>query len=152
MKKKKVLLFILKAVVSVSLLLFIILKINWAVVATNLKDANYYFLSLTILLFIIERSEITYKWNLLIRARGIMVSFGRLFLINLIGSFWGLFIPSSLGTDFARGYYLAKNNEEKTVSVSSVFVDRILGIFSIFLLALLSVTFAGDILSKYNTD
>ena len=146
MKKKKVLLFILKAVVSVSLLLFIILKINWAVVATNLKDANYYFLSLTILLFIIERSEITYKWNLLIRARGIMVSFGRLFLIN----FWGLFIPSSLGTDFARGYYLAKNNEEKTVSVSSVFVDRILGIFSIFLLALLSVTFAGDILSKYN--
>jgi uncharacterized protein (TIRG00374 family) len=150
MKKRKILFFLLKTAVSISLLLFIILNINWSEVAANLKTANYFFLSITVLLFFIERSEITYKWHLLIRVRGIMISFARLFVINLIGSFWGLFIPSSLGTDVARGYYLVKDSAEKSVSVSSVFVDRILGIFSIFLLALISVTFAGDLLSKYN--
>jgi len=150
MKNKKTFLSIIKAIISISLLLFIILNMNWSDVSKNLKNANYYYLSITIVLFIIERSEITYKWNLLIRARGITISFGRLLMINLIGSFWGLFIPSSLGTDVARGYYLAKNNAEKSISISSVFVDRILGVFSIFFLALISVIFAGDLFSKYN--
>lgn len=150
MKKNKIFLGLIKTVVSISLLLFILININWNEVSRNLKGANYYLLFVTLLLFIIERSEITYKWNLLIRARGINISFIRLFLINLIGSFWGLFIPSSLGTDVARGYYLAKNNAEKSISVSSVFVDRILGTFSVVLFALVSIIIAGDLFSKIN--
>ena len=150
MLKNKWIRIFLKSFVSISLLIIIILNIDWKTVFNNLGNANFTLLIIACLLILIERAAVVYKWNLLIRIRGVHVTFNRLFLINLIGSFWGLFIPSSLGTDVARGYYLAKNNSEKSVSVSSVFVDRILGTFSIALLALISIMISGDLFSEYN--
>jgi hypothetical protein len=152
MIKKKPILYIIKAIVSISLLTIIIVNINWDEVMKNFSSANYLFICAAVLLNIIERVELTYKWNLLIWARGVDISFIRLFLINSIGGFWGLFLPSSLGTDVVRGYYLVKNNSEKSVSVSSVFVDRILGMLSLLLLAVISIFFAGDLLSGLNID
>ncbi|HSR16459.1 MAG TPA: lysylphosphatidylglycerol synthase transmembrane domain-containing protein [Ignavibacteriaceae bacterium] len=146
--KKKSILFIIKGVVSISLLSFIILNINWDEVVKNLRAANYLLLIIVFALNIIERAELTYKWNLLIWVRGINVSFGRLFLINAIGGFWGLFLPSSLGTDVVRGYYLIKNNSARSVSVSSIFVDRILGIFSLLLLVTISLLLTGDLIPE----
>jgi hypothetical protein len=82
--------------------------------------------------------------------RKVLVSFWRLFWINSIGTFLGLFLPSSVGTDVVRSYYLIKNNDEKSVSISSVFVDRVLGLFALLLLGLVAVFFAGDIIAEYN--
>ena len=150
MLKNKWIRIFIKSFISISLLIIIILNIDWKTVFKNLGNANFTLLGLACLLIVVERAAVVYKWNLLIRVRGVYISFSRLFLINLIGSFWGLFIPSSLGTDVARGYYLAKNNSEKSVSVSSVFVDRVLGTFSIALLALASIVIAGDLFSGFN--
>ena len=148
--QKKTILFILKAVVSISLLTFLLVNIDWSTVGKNLRNANILLLLIASLLNIVERFQMTYKWNLLIRVRGIIVSFGKLFWINSIGSFLGLFLPSSLGTDIVRGYYLVKNNSEKSVSISSVFVDRVLGMFSLLLLGVVSVFLAGDLITKFN--
>jgi len=150
MLPKKRLIFILKAGVSIIVLTSIIVNVDWNGVAKILKSANYLLLCLALLLNIVERAELTIKWNLLIWARGIKVSFTNLFFINFIGAFWGLFLPSSLGTDVVRGYYLVKSNSEKSVSISSVFVDRILGIFSLMLLGIIAVFLAGDLVSKIN--
>lgn len=150
MFNKKTLVFLLKACISISLLTFLLIKVDWQTVIENLKSANMLFLLVAVLLNIVERFQLTYKWNLLIKVRGIIVEFGRLFWINSIGSFLGLFLPSSLGTDVVRGYYLVKNNSERSVSISSVFVDRVLGMFSLLLLGLVSVFFARDLVSKYN--
>jgi len=150
MTLKKTLLFILKACVSVSLLTFLLVNIDWDTVFNSLGSANIYLLVFASFLNFVERLEMTYKWNLLIKIRNIFVSFGRLFWINAIGSFLGLFLPSSVGTDVVRGYYLVRNNSEKSVSISSVFVDRVLGMFALLILGVISVFFAGDVISKYN--
>lgn len=150
MVQRKSLIFLLKACISISLLTFLLLNIDWGTVLKNLRSANIFLLLIASLLNIIERFELTYKWNLLIRVRSIIVAFGRLFWINSIGSFLGLFLPSSLGTDVVRGYYLMKNNSEKSVSISSVFVDRVMGMFSLLLLGVISVFFTGNLISKYN--
>lgn len=150
MNQRKILIFILKASISISLLTFLLVNIDWDTVLKSLKSANIFLIVTASLLNIIERFEMTYKWNLLIRVRNIIVKFGRLFWINSIGSFLGLFLPSSLGTDVVRGYYLVKNNSEKSVSISSVFVDRVLGMFSLLLLGVISVFFAGELIEKFN--
>ena len=150
MIQKKTLIFILKAFISISLLTFLLVNIDWDTVLINLRNANIFLLVIASSLNIIERFELTFKWNLLIRVRSIIVTFGRLFWINSIGSFLGLFLPSSLGTDVVRGYYLMKNNSEKSVSISSVFVDRVLGMFSLLLLGVVSVFFAGDLITEFN--
>jgi uncharacterized protein (TIRG00374 family) len=150
MINKKTLIFLLKACVSISLLAFLLLNIDWQKVLENLGEANIILLIVVALLNIIERFEMTYKWNLLIKVRNISVKFWRLFWINSIGSFLGLFLPSSLGTDVVRGYYLMKNNSEKSVSISSVFVDRILGVFSLLTMGVIAVFLSEDLLSEYN--
>lgn len=152
MINKKTIIFLLKAVVSISLLTFLLTKIDWPTVTQNLDKAILSLLLLAIFLNVVERFELTYKWNLLIKVRGIVVKFARLFWINSIGSFLGLFLPSSLGTDVVRGYYLVKNNSERSVSISSVFVDRVLGLISLLLLGLVSLLFAGNLVSKFDLN
>ncbi len=148
MIKKKTIFLIFKILVSVSLLTYIILKINWNEALNNLRGADFFLLILAFSLNIVERVILTYKWNQLIKVRGVDVSFLKLFAINLIGGFWGLFIPSSIGSDVVKGYYLIKNNGEKSVSVSSIFVDRLLGLFSLLLFSVVSIIVAGDLISK----
>lgn len=152
MINKKTSIFLLKAIISISLLTFLLTKIDWHTVTKNLHNANLFLLLIAIFLNVVERFELTYKWNLLIKIRGIIVKFGRLFWINSIGSFLGLFLPSSLGTDVVRGYYLVKNNAERSVSISSVFVDRVLGLISLLLLGLVSLLFASNLVSKFNLN
>lgn len=150
MLKKKTIIFLIKACVSISILIIIFTNVDLKTAINNLKSANIALLFLALLSNLAERLELTYKWNVLIRVRGIKISFGRLFLINSIGGFLGLFLPSSLGTDVIRGYYLVKNNSEKSVSISSVFVDRVLGMFSLLLLCIISIFFVGGVISKFN--
>ncbi len=150
MIKKKSFIIALKTIVSISLLLFLLLNIEWDKVLENLKNANIFLLLIASFLNLTERFELTFKWNLLLKVRNISVKFGRLFLINAIGSFLGIFLPSSLGTDVVRGYYLVKDNSEKSVSISSVFVDRVLGMFSLLTFGVVSVFFAGDLIDKFN--
>jgi len=146
MNNKKFLI-VLKFVISFSLLAYIINKTDWDRAYQDISNANYYLIVTAFLLNIFERVELTFKWNLLIRARGIVVSFGRLFLINAIGTFWGFFLPSSLGTDVVRGYYLVKNNSEKLVSISSIFVDRFLGLLSLTIIASVAITLSSHTIS-----
>lgn len=150
MIQKKTFLLILKIIISILLLTFIASKIDWAHAFANLQQANYLFLLIVFLLILLERIQLTYKWNLLIWVRGIKVSFWRLFIINSIGAFWGLFLPSSIGSDIAKSYYLIKNNSEKSVSISSVLVDRVLGILALLLLCVISLLVGGNLVSKFN--
>jgi len=150
MRIKKIILSTVKFVISLLLLYYIASKIDWTQALENLKKANYFFIFLTFLLIFLERVQLTYKWNLLVWARGMDISFWKLFLINSIGAFWGLFLPSSLGTDVAKSYYLIKNNSQKSISISSVFVDRIMGLLALLILNVFSLFFAGDLISKFN--
>jgi uncharacterized protein (TIRG00374 family) len=152
MINKKRILLVLKIVVSISLIVYIINKIEWGKAFENFEQANYLIISLVFFLNLLERIELTYKWKVLIEARGKSIGFFRLLLINSIGGFLGLFLPSSVGTDVVRGYYLVKNNAEKSVSVSSVFVDRILSMFALLAFGIFFVFLAGDEVSKYKLN
>lgn len=149
---KKTIGFILKIAVSILLLAYIASMIDWKQALENLSRANYWSLVAVFFLILLERIQLTYKWNLLILARGMNIGFWRLFIINTIGAFWGLFLPSSVGSDIAKSYYLIKSNSEKSVSISSVLVDRILGILTLLLLSVISLLIGGDLISKFNIE
>lgn len=150
MIKKNTIFHILKVIVSLLLLAFIASKIDWVQAYSNLKKADYLLIVVVFLLILLERVQLTYKWNLLLWVRGIKISFWRLFWIYAISAFWGLFLPSSIGSDVVKGYYLIKDNAEKAISISSVLVDRILGILTLLLLSIIALYVGGDMISKIN--
>jgi uncharacterized protein (TIRG00374 family) len=71
-----------------------------------------------------------------------------LFCVYNIGTFWGVFLPSSLSTDVVRGYYLSQKTENVEMSAASVVVDRMMGLFSLLFCCLVSVVVYSSTFSQ----
>lgn len=91
----------------------------------------------------------TLRWHLFIRAAGESISFGKALVTLTISMFFSLFLPTIVGTDVGRVYELGRNDRyRKTNVVSSVLLDRLMGLITISLMALIALIvgsqFAAD--------
>jgi uncharacterized protein (TIRG00374 family) len=76
----------------------------------------------------------------LLKARHFDVSMRETFPLSLIGTFFNFAIPGAVGGDVVKAYYIAKDQSERRVeAVTSVLVDRILGLYGMVLLAILTM-------------
>ena len=133
--------YLLKLCISLSIIGLIVTQIDWRTFLTTLKKGDVLLLTTAFALLWVERAWAVVKWNFLLRTQGTVISWWTLFSIYNIGAFWGLFLPSSLSTDVVRGYYLSKNIRDMEMSAASVVVDRMMGLFSLLFLCLVSVAF-----------
>lgn len=77
-----------------------------------------------------------WRWHLLLRAQGIVISFARTSSITMIGQFFNSFLLGSTGGDILKAYYGTKETEKsKTEAVTAVLADRLLGLFFMLLFA-----------------
>ncbi|HMP79422.1 MAG TPA: lysylphosphatidylglycerol synthase transmembrane domain-containing protein, partial [Pirellulaceae bacterium] len=68
--------------------------------------------------------------------------------IGLIGVFFGIVAFDVVGTDALRGFYVARQSPgRRTEAVATVFVDRVIGLLTMFLAAFLGL-FAGALASS----
>ncbi|MBI2438009.1 MAG: flippase-like domain-containing protein [Lentisphaerae bacterium] len=135
---------LLKFGVSLLLLFFTLRLIDWRGSLELSGRANPALLGAAVGLLLAERILSVVKWLLLLRVKGASTTFGRLLVINFIGGFWGLVLPSSVSADIVRGYYLSKNTANVAVAVTSLVVDRLLGALSLIFLGCLSAWMVGD--------
>ena len=82
------------------------------------------------------------RWWVLVRAQDLPFTLGNAFRLGLIGLFWNTFLPGAVGGDAVKAYYLAREQDRRTVAVSTVLLDRAIGLWALFwLVALLGGTF-----------
>jgi uncharacterized protein (TIRG00374 family) len=79
------------------------------------------------------------KWNLLLRAKNIYVSWVYVTKIYYISAFMGLFLPPTVGSDVVRGYYITKKKHQLPDIISSIVVERIIGLIALLFFALVGV-------------
>jgi glycosyltransferase 2 family protein len=78
------------------------------------------------------------RWQVILRVHGLRMSFGRITEISLIAHFFNSFLLGSVGGDLLKAYYVAREtHHKKTEAVVTVAVDRVIGLFSMLLLACL---------------
>lgn len=87
----------------------------------------------------LDRGLMPYKWGLLLRARGIDLPFLRGMLIYSASSFWGMLLPTTLGSDTVRAYCTSRDGIDPREVVASIIIERLLGFFSAILLASVSL-------------
>ena len=81
-----------------------------------------------------------FRWQLLLRTQGIKMGYWKALKLSFIGFFFNTFMPGSVGGDVVKAYYIAKKqNRKRFASVSSIFVDRMIGLFSLLLLACITI-------------
>jgi uncharacterized protein (TIRG00374 family) len=88
------------------------------------------------------------RLKMLCRAQEVYLSFKRGFLIVAVGTFFNFCIPGGTGGDVVKLYYLASNNPKKALEVAAVFlVDRVVGLFSILVMAIILSLFSLELVS-----
>lgn len=92
------------------------------------------------LLFFLSGSLVrAYRWGVLVWALDVRVSWWRLVSLYFVGAFFSTFLPTGVGGDAVKMYELSRNDQKAASAISSVLVDRFLGLFVLFALALLAL-------------
>lgn len=131
---KKTLIFIAKLLFAMGLLIWIGAKQDWENLKSALLDVNPLILMVGALGFIFSQVFVAVRWNILLRVQGIKIKFSSLIKLHFLGLFYNNFLPSSVGGDFLRAWYVAKHTERRVEAVISVFFDRVIGLFSLILM------------------
>jgi uncharacterized membrane protein YbhN (UPF0104 family) len=135
-KTKPVLILLMKLLVSAGLLGFFFTRIHPERFFDTLATANFSYVALALVVYLLTQLGSAFRWAVLARPLGFDTRLKNYSLYYLIGMFFNLFAPSTVGGDVTRVYYLARDGEtrrEKRWAVStvpaavSVFMDRALG-------------------------
>ncbi len=130
------LLIFLKGLVSLGLLLYLFTRIEVEGLFNVLSSARPSYLVLVLTLYLLTQVISSYRWALLARPLGFNKPFKEFFVYYLMGMFFNLFAPSTVGGDVGRVFYLARGGAESKVrswigwtgsALSSVIADRTIG-------------------------
>ncbi len=102
-------------------------------------QADRYFLIAALLLLLASVVPQARRWQLLASAVGFDRKLLRLVQYNYVGLFFNLFLPSTVGGDASRCYYLCRGTGRYSSALLSVLVDRSLGISILFAMATLGL-------------
>jgi uncharacterized membrane protein YbhN (UPF0104 family) len=78
-----------------------------------------------------------WRWHALVLALGLMLSRPRALGLTWIGGFFNLAVPGSTGGDVVKAWYAARATGRGPPTVLTVFVDRVIGLLGLILLAAL---------------
>ena len=87
-------------------------------------------------IFVIGQIIVGFRWWLLLRAQSISIPLWPTVRLYFLGWFYNNFMPSSVGGDLVRAWYVTKHTDKKFEAVLSVFVDRVVvGLLSTLIIA-----------------
>ncbi len=148
-KLKKHLFLVLRFVVSFGLIGYIFYQISHrqdlklADLAVYYSNANYLWLAGAVLLLLLLLAAGSLRWGLLLKAQGVKLKPTSVFMYFMIGFFFNNFLPSTVGGDVVKTYYLAKFTGRGAESFVSVIMDRIMGMSGLCVVALVSLLCGG---------
>jgi hypothetical protein len=129
-------LLLLKVVFSVAILVYIFTRVVrigdlWA----NLKQVDVSYVAAAIAVYLLVQTLSAYRWYLLLKPPDIRMSFPRVLALYYLGMYFNFFLPSAIGGDVVKVYYLNKETRRLSASTASVFLDRDIGMGGLLLAA-----------------
>jgi len=134
-KAKPIIIFLLKLLVSGGLLAYFLSRVHPERFLHTFASANYSWIALALTVYLFAQSISAVRWTMLARPLGIATPFKDLVKYYLIGMFFNLFAPGTVGGDVSRVYNLvrddaahAKGRAVTTMHAAmSVLMDRAIG-------------------------
>jgi len=146
--KRETLFSVLRTTVSISLIgaLLYAMRGSYRDFVEILKHVNGWLFILSLAGFIagILISAIRLKW--ILAAQEINVTINDVISLTLIGYFFNNFLPTSMGGDVVKAYYVSHRKSDRLGSFTSVFVDRFIGLLTMVIMASLALLVAGNII------
>ena len=131
---------ILKVLVTTLLFIVIFDKVDINSTIEILKATDSSFFILALLVMTIEVLIANTRWRLILKQLGLNIAYFTALRYLWIGVFFNQALPSSIGGDAVRGYYLCKN-EDYSISEATigVLLDRVIGLLGLVLLVIFTI-------------
>jgi hypothetical protein len=89
------------------------------------------------------------RWAIIIRQYKYEIPLSALWKINIIGAFFNQFLPSGIGGDVFRSFYLKQITQSLVTAVESVLIDRLFGLIGTLLIIIIGVGYSyADLVSQ----
>ena len=136
---------ILRFAVSFGLLLLLlwIMRKDAKEVMDILKNSNKLIFLSAVGLNMLLSVAASYRLKLLMRGQNVKLLIKDAVYLTFIGYFYNNFLPTAIGGDIAKAHYASRKTNNRIASYAAVLADRILGLVSTLLIALLGLLFIG---------
>lgn len=114
---------------------------------THIRNVDLFLLAVAVLINFLSLMIVAYRIKIILLIQKINLSFRRLYYLWAISLFFNLFLPSAVGGDIAKAYYIAKDSGKKFASITSVLLDRFFG-----MIATISIGFIAYLLARDHID
>lgn len=137
--------------VAAALTAYVFYKSHPSQVIAAVADGHWQPIAVAIGLVLVDRALMAYRWLQLLcivepADRPPLWPVMRIFFVS---TFVGTFLPANIGGDVVRAYSLSKYRVRTGDAVASVFMDRMLGVASLLLMALVGLTLARDLIANW---
>jgi uncharacterized membrane protein YbhN (UPF0104 family) len=135
---------VLRIAVSVSILALILSRTSAEALLMRASGGALPHLAAALALLLFAVVLVALRWRLVARGLGLAVPVMLAMRAVFVGVFGGQLLPSALGTDFLRGWLLARHTGGVRRVAASLVVDRLVALFAVCLLLLLSDAAPGQ--------
>ncbi len=98
---------------------------------------RWVFLAGSVMCFLVSLTACGLRWKMILKAQGLDLGFGKVMSILFVGHFFNAFMFGATGGDVVKAFYTARETgSKKTEAVSTVFIDRIIGLIALIALTL----------------
>lgn len=128
----------LRVVLSAVIVVYLAFQLKWESLQSVFAEMN---LSLALLAFVIiqvGQSFSSLRWMILARSAGLVEPYHRFRTLFYVGTFFNLFLPTSIGGDAVRAWKLAPNKQRRPAAFGTVIADRLAGVTVMLMMACLA--------------
>ncbi len=134
----------LRVLVAVGALYLVFRGMDPAELKQTLLKLNLGIFIAALILYVLSQLIFVARWCLLLKVQNIKINFLPAVRLHFLGLFYNNCLPSSVGGDLLRAWYVTKHTDKKLEAALSVFVDRIIGLFALLLMASTSFFFVPE--------
>lgn len=117
-------------------ILLYIMKDKYGQIIEVLKKTDIAVFAAGFLVFMAALAIAAFRLRLIIEAHGdIGITYLDVLSLTVIGYFFNNFLPTSIGGDVVKAYYLARKTKTGTESIALIFIDRAIGLFTMIFMA-----------------
>ena len=134
-RSRKGLQFALRVAVTLVMFFFLLHAVSWPRLFATLMKAQHAALLMGLTIGGMSVIFSAYSWRSLVLSERIQMDLARLIHLYLVGIAFSHFLPTSMGGDVAKAYYVGKESGNMAGSASAVLLSRVTGFLGMLLIA-----------------
>lgn len=130
-----------KLFISILVLFLLLNKINIDAFSQVIINIEWIYLFFSLFIYLFAQAICALKWKILANSLGITLPLKEFIAYYFIGMFFNLFLPTSIGGDISKCYYLVKRKHKWSHTIVSILGERLAGAISMAMILVIGTVF-----------